>query len=61
MYVNDLLLVDLVEIPRGSVGISKEVIQQNRFRNAFRMLLAYMMLLAAVIPPPNLNIILPIM
>lgn len=25
------------------------------------MLLAYMMLLAAVIPPPNLNIILPIM
>ena len=27
MYVNDLLLVDLVEIPRGSVCISKEVIQ----------------------------------
>ena len=27
MYVNDLLLVDLVEIPRGSVCISKEVIR----------------------------------
>ena len=27
MYVNDLLLVDLVEIPRGSVCISEEVIQ----------------------------------
>ena len=25
MYVNDLLLVDLVGIPRGSVCISKEV------------------------------------
>ena len=41
--------------------ISPQVFQQNRFRNAFRMLLAYMMLLAAVIPPPNLNIILSIM
>ncbi|CAH3026979.1 unnamed protein product, partial [Porites evermanni] len=41
--------------------VPPQVIQQNRFRNAFRMLLAYMMLLAAVIPPPNLNIILPIM
>ena len=27
MYVNDLLLVDLMEIPRGSVCISKEVIR----------------------------------
>ena len=33
----------------------------NLLCNAFRMLLAYIMLLAAVIPPPNLNIILPIM
>ena len=41
--------------------VPPQVIQQNRFRNAFRMLLAYMMLLAAVIPLPNLNIILPIM
>ncbi|CAH3026722.1 unnamed protein product, partial [Porites evermanni] len=40
--------------------VPPQVIQQNRFRNAFRMLLAYMMLLAAVISPPNLNIILPI-
>ena len=41
--------------------VPPQVIQQNRFRNAFRMLLEYIMLLAAVIPPPNLNIILPIM
>ena len=41
--------------------VPPQVIQQNRFRNAFRMLLVYMMLLAAVIPLPNLNIILPIM
>ena len=41
--------------------VPPQAIQQNRFRNAFRMLLAYMMLLAAVIPLPNLNIILPIM
>ena len=27
MYVNDLLLVDLVEIPRGSVCISRGVIR----------------------------------
>ena len=27
MYVNDLLLVDLVEIPRGSVSISRGVIR----------------------------------
>ena len=27
MYVNDLLLVDLVEITRGTVCISKEVIR----------------------------------
>ena len=27
MYVNDLLLVDLVEIPRGSVRISRGVIR----------------------------------
>ena len=27
MSVNDLLLVDLVEIPRGSVTLSKEVIR----------------------------------
>ena len=27
MYVNDLLLEDLVEIPRGSVCTSKEVIR----------------------------------
>ena len=27
MYVNDLLLVDLVEIPRGCVCSSKEVIR----------------------------------
>ena len=38
-----------------------QVIPQNRFRNTFCMLLAYVMLLAAVIPLPNLNIILPIM
>ena len=41
--------------------VPPQVILQNRFRYAFRMLLAYMILLAAVIPPPNLNIILPIM
>ena len=36
--------------------VPPQFIQQNRFRNAFRMLLAYIMLLAAVIPAPNLNI-----
>ena len=32
MYVNDLLLVDLVEIPRGSVCISRGVTYSSIYR-----------------------------